>query len=319
MNHDLFICHASEDKKPFVRALAQRLRDKGLDVWYDEFSLNVGDSLRQSIEKGIRESRAGLVVLSHAFFTKEWPQKELDALFSREISGRTTIYPVWYGVTHADVEEYSPLLVDKVAIIESEGMDKIVAKIIAIFDGKPLLSDNELSYAIELFYSEKEYNLSFLISRSVTELRRMAAFGGVYSDAIDEKISKHTKEEEEKHQKEIEKEIVRTKSLYSIQPGTWLDAEEMHLVETEYYEEKLESWCRGNLGQEGSYELYWDFDEDLDTDYLLIFFSIPNGRVTGRQRERLIKAIVEVGSRNTDETPISMDELVIRTIRKKFG
>ena len=43
MNHDLFICHASEDKQHFVKELAQRLSDEGLDVWYDEFSLNLGD------------------------------------------------------------------------------------------------------------------------------------------------------------------------------------------------------------------------------------------------------------------------------------
>ena len=44
MLHDVFICHAGEDKEEFVRPLAEALRSHHLDVWYDEFALDVGDS-----------------------------------------------------------------------------------------------------------------------------------------------------------------------------------------------------------------------------------------------------------------------------------
>jgi TIR domain len=64
LQHDVFICHASEDKDTIVRELAGALRDQHLDVWYDEFSLKVGDSLRQTI---------GVVIISPAFFAKRWP------------------------------------------------------------------------------------------------------------------------------------------------------------------------------------------------------------------------------------------------------
>ena len=43
---DLFICHASEDKEVVARPLAEYLREKGYRVWYDEFSLKIGDSLK---------------------------------------------------------------------------------------------------------------------------------------------------------------------------------------------------------------------------------------------------------------------------------
>jgi hypothetical protein len=46
MLYDVFICHAAEDKDDFVRPLAERLRENRLEVWYDEFSLRIGDSLR---------------------------------------------------------------------------------------------------------------------------------------------------------------------------------------------------------------------------------------------------------------------------------
>lgn len=73
---DAFVCHASEDKEIFVRALCQRLAGEGLKIWYDEFSLRVGDSLRESIEKGLANSRFGIVVLRQAFIQKDWPQRD---------------------------------------------------------------------------------------------------------------------------------------------------------------------------------------------------------------------------------------------------
>lgn len=60
--------HASEDKAALARPLAERLRAEHVEVWYDEFSLSVGDSLRRSIDRGLSQSRFGIVVLSPSFF-----------------------------------------------------------------------------------------------------------------------------------------------------------------------------------------------------------------------------------------------------------
>lgn len=67
---DVFISHASEDKATFVEELASRLEQLGLRVWYDDFTLTVGDHLRESIEMGLANSKYGIVVLSQAFFRK---------------------------------------------------------------------------------------------------------------------------------------------------------------------------------------------------------------------------------------------------------
>ena len=67
MEYDVFICHASEDKEDFVRPFAERLRQQHIHVWYDEFSLNIGDSLTQKIDEGLAKSRFGIVVLSPNF------------------------------------------------------------------------------------------------------------------------------------------------------------------------------------------------------------------------------------------------------------
>jgi hypothetical protein len=57
MLYDLFICHASEDKASFVRPLAEALRRQRVEVWYDEFTLRLGDSIRRALDKGLRQSR----------------------------------------------------------------------------------------------------------------------------------------------------------------------------------------------------------------------------------------------------------------------
>ncbi|WP_377153260.1 toll/interleukin-1 receptor domain-containing protein [Roseateles sp. UC29_93] len=88
MLYDVFICHASEDKDSFVRPLAEALRKERVEVWYDEFSLRLGDSIRQSIDRGLRQSRFGVVVLSPSFFEKSWTQYELDGLNERQLQGR---------------------------------------------------------------------------------------------------------------------------------------------------------------------------------------------------------------------------------------
>jgi len=74
--YDLFISHASEDKKDIVRPLVTELDDMGLDVWYDEFELELGDSLTDSITKGLKNSRCGVIVLSKDFFGKNWTETE---------------------------------------------------------------------------------------------------------------------------------------------------------------------------------------------------------------------------------------------------
>ena len=113
--HDAFISHATENKDDVVRPLAQALIDQNLRVWYDEFELRIGDSLRRKIDKGLAQSRFGIVVLSHAFFQKNWPQYELDGLVTREMAGEQVILPLWHRITKEEIISHSPSLADKIA------------------------------------------------------------------------------------------------------------------------------------------------------------------------------------------------------------
>lgn len=112
---DVFISHASEDKDTIVRSLAVELVGKGLKVWYDEFTLRIGDSLRQKIDKGLAKSRVGLVVLSPSFLSKGWANYELDGIVTRTVSGEQILLPIWHNITKQEVIDFSPSLADKVA------------------------------------------------------------------------------------------------------------------------------------------------------------------------------------------------------------
>lgn len=114
-SHDVFISHASEDKDDFVRPLANALIAHGLDVWYDEMTLRIGDSLRQKIDKGLANSRVGLVVLSPSFIKKGWTNYELDGIVTRTVSGEQVLLPIWHNITKQQVVDFSPSIADKVA------------------------------------------------------------------------------------------------------------------------------------------------------------------------------------------------------------
>ncbi len=113
--YDVFISHASEDKDEIVRPLARALQAGGLKVWYDEFELKIGDSLRRKIDKGLGNSRFGIVVLSQSFFGKGWTNYELDGLVTRSVSGDQILLPIWHKVSKKEVIGYSASLADKVA------------------------------------------------------------------------------------------------------------------------------------------------------------------------------------------------------------
>lgn len=142
MQHDVFICHASEDKEAVARPLAEALRDRHIDVWYDEFSMKVGDSLREAIDRGLARSRFGIVVVSPAFFTKRWTQRELSGLVAREMSeGRRLVLPVWHEIELSDVVAHSPPLGDVIATRSSYGLERMCADLLRTIrpEASPLL------------------------------------------------------------------------------------------------------------------------------------------------------------------------------------
>lgn len=113
---DVFICHASEDKKEIVSPIVEALIHADISVWYDEAEIKWGDSITQKVNEGLKISHFVIVVLSPSFAKKNWPQKELNAALNIEVStGELKVLPLLVGSEEEKKEILGryPLLNDK--------------------------------------------------------------------------------------------------------------------------------------------------------------------------------------------------------------
>lgn len=114
---DVFLSHATEDKESFCDEFANILQEKyGLKVWYDSISMTWGDSIRAEIDKGLKKSKFGVVILSRNYINKYWTNYELEALFQIESYGGKIILPIWHDITKKEIQDFSPTLAGKLAM-----------------------------------------------------------------------------------------------------------------------------------------------------------------------------------------------------------
>jgi hypothetical protein len=73
--YDVFISHSAKDKA-VVRPLAERLRNDGVNVWFDEWELKPGDSIPAKLDEGLERSRVLVLCMSVNAFGSDWPQLE---------------------------------------------------------------------------------------------------------------------------------------------------------------------------------------------------------------------------------------------------
>jgi len=157
------------------------LQDKGYKVWYDEYTLTLGDNLRRSIEQGLAQSRYAVVVLSPSFFAKKWTNLELDGLFALEKPGEKRILPVWHNVSATDVERFSSFMAMRLGVPTSKGLDQVVEMIdeavqrengstAKLQPPSPSSSPSLHPHSIELLMAAKESN------GSITAVWHMGGF-----------------------------------------------------------------------------------------------------------------------------------------------
>ncbi|MFW6027154.1 MAG: TIR domain-containing protein [Candidatus Woesearchaeota archaeon] len=127
---DVFICHASEDKKSVVESLVNEFDKEGITYWYDNSEIEWGDSLTQKVNEGLKISSYVIVVLSKHFINKNWPNRELNAVLNMEASsGEVRILPLVVGDKNEreDILIEFPLLNDKLYLTwDINRIDKII-------------------------------------------------------------------------------------------------------------------------------------------------------------------------------------------------
>jgi hypothetical protein len=128
-----FISHDSRDKS-IVREITDRLQSQFCTVWFDEYSLRVGDSLRESIEKGLKECKRCILFLSPNYINNSgWTKHEFDTIFTRElIEKNKLILPIWHNISDKQVYDYCPILKDRVATNTSKGLDYVTNDLLKV-------------------------------------------------------------------------------------------------------------------------------------------------------------------------------------------
>jgi len=121
---DFFISHASTDKDDVARPLAEALRDLGQRVWYDEFTIRLGDDLSRVINYGTQSSLFGVLVISKAFFGRRWTETEAEGLQNRRI------FVVLHGVDVEELAAFHPEMANRLTISTDAGAAHIAEALV---------------------------------------------------------------------------------------------------------------------------------------------------------------------------------------------
>ena len=235
--YDIFISHASEDKDSLVRPLAMILERLSVRVWYDEFSLKLGDSLTTSIDIGLQESRFGLLVLSKSFLGKNWPDYEYRSLLTRQIDGDKVILPLWYGVTKEDVKKYSLYLADIKAVSITKDNYKAVIALILRVVRPDIWQEMRMRGVLRKVVVEGTPGVTKLseIKRETKKQSKLSPQQYIRSKAVYYGIGRHLKQTFDEHVEQYELDIVPERELqtWEIMNACYLEMLERHVNATD--------------------------------------------------------------------------------------
>jgi hypothetical protein len=103
----VYLAHASEDHETLAKPLAHALMAQGIDVWFDEWEIRAGDSLRRKMEEGLANCTHFVVLLTPNSLHKPWVETEIDAGFIRAVGGESRFIGIRAAVS---VNDLSPFL-----------------------------------------------------------------------------------------------------------------------------------------------------------------------------------------------------------------
>lgn len=112
---DVFICHASEDKKDVAVPLVEGLKERHISTWIDVERLTIGDRLRPSVDAALTRCEFAAVVLSPFFFEKVWTRYELEEIMYRSMDDSQVMLPILHNMTRKDMLRHAPFMKGKVS------------------------------------------------------------------------------------------------------------------------------------------------------------------------------------------------------------
>jgi len=128
---DLFLCHAWDDREGCAKELYGHLKSNGASVWFSEEDLPLGSLMIREIDKGLRNSRVGIVLVTPALLksilAEGVAEKELAVLLSTR-----RVVPVLHGVGFDDLNDVSPMLASHAGLnTKDSSLNNVAAKVAA--------------------------------------------------------------------------------------------------------------------------------------------------------------------------------------------
>jgi hypothetical protein len=127
---DVFLCHAWPDRQADAKEVYDLLLGKDVSVWFSEVSLRPGTDMRVAIDRGLVNSRMGLVLVTPAMLQKLSTDRSIASNELSALLRRNLLVPVMHGVTFEELDQVSPTLASRGGFSTAEdSMEDIAIKI----------------------------------------------------------------------------------------------------------------------------------------------------------------------------------------------
>lgn len=127
---DVFLCHAWDDRQGAAKELHDLLEAAGVKVWFSEKDLGLGVPMMRAIDKGLANSRIGLVLVTPALLNRLPKEGVADKELSALLAGNQLV-PIVHNTTYEELRNVSPLLASRSGLDTGEDTMAVVASKIA--------------------------------------------------------------------------------------------------------------------------------------------------------------------------------------------
>lgn len=127
---DVFLCHAWDDRQGAAKDLHDLLVAAGVKVWFSEKDLGLGVPMMRAIDKGLANSRIGLVLVTPALLDRVPKEGVADKELSALLAGNQLV-PIVHNTTYAALRNVSPMLASRTGLDTAEDSMAVVAAKIA--------------------------------------------------------------------------------------------------------------------------------------------------------------------------------------------
>ena len=127
---DVFLCHAWDDRQGPAKELHELLVAAGVKVWFSEKDLGLGVPMMRAIDKGLANSRIGLVLVTPALLARLPKESVADKELSALLAGNQLV-PIVHNTTYEALRNVSPLLASRSGLDTIEDSMAVVAAKIA--------------------------------------------------------------------------------------------------------------------------------------------------------------------------------------------